>query len=116
MKSIQEVFSRLSERRRQVGVIRRKMKEELSASADYMRIREDLDRLRAKKKQYELSVIQQAGANFARADELALAIRQDAQMLSDIALTTIMKGEAIAVKDEQYEYEPVFSVRFRKSK
>lgn len=116
MKTVQEIFNRLQEKRKQVSVIRKKYKEELATSVEYGRIREDLERLRAKKKQYELSVRQQAGANFARMDEVALAIRQDAQLLSDIALTTIMKGEPVAVRDEHSQYEPVFTVRFKKAK
>lgn len=116
MKSLQEIFNRLQEKKKQVSVIRKKYKEELAVNVEYVRVREDLEKLRAKKKQYELSVKQQAGANFARADELALAIRQDAQLLSDVAITSIMKGDRIEVKDDQIEYEPVFSVRFRKLK
>jgi hypothetical protein len=117
MKSIQEIFDRLQEKKKQVSVIRKKYKEELSTSMEYGRIREELDKLRAKKKQYELSVKSQAGANFSRADELALAVKQDAQLLSDVALTSIMKGDRIEIKDaNSAEYEPVFTVRFRKTK
>jgi len=116
MKTIQEIFDRLQEKRRQVNVVRKKYKEELAANIEYARIRDDLEKLRARKKQYELSVKQQAGAAFEKLDDLSLTIRQDAQMLSDMALTTIMKGEPVAVRDDRTEYEPVFTVRFRKSK
>ncbi len=115
-KSIQDIFDRLQEKKKQVSVIRRKYKEELATSAEYGRIREDMEKLRAKKKQYEISIKQRAGANFARVDELALAVRQDAQLLSDITITSIMKGERVEIKDEHSEYEPVFTVRFRKIK
>ncbi len=37
-------------------------------------------------------------------------------MLSDVALTSIMKGDSIQVRDDRTEYEPVFTVRFRKIK
>jgi hypothetical protein len=115
-KSIQEIFNRLQEKKKQVSVIRKKYKEELATSAEYGRIREDLERLRTKKKQYELATKQQAGANFARVDELALAVRQDAQLLSDVALTSIMKGERVEIKDDHSEYEPIFTVRFKRIK
>lgn len=115
-KSLQDIFNRLQEKKKQVSLIRKKYKEELATSGEYIRIREDLERLGAKKKQHETSVKQQAGANFARADELALAVKQDAQMLSDIAITTIMKGESVRIKDDHAEYEPVFTVRFKKIK
>lgn len=115
-KSIQEIFSRLQDKRKEVSIVRKKYQEELATSVEYGRIKEDLEKLRARKKQYELATKQQAGANFARVDELALAIRQDAQMLSDIALTSIMKGESVDVKDEHSKYEPVFTVRFKRQK
>lgn len=116
MKTIQEIFSRLQEKKKQISVIRKKYKEELSASVEYGHIQDDLQKLREKKKKYELAMKQQTGANFARIDEMSLAIRQDAQMLSDIALTNVMKGEQIAVRDEHTDYEPVFTVRFRRTK
>ena len=116
MKSVQEVFNRLQDTKKQVKVIRQKYKQELASSGEYQKITDDIDRLRAKKKTYEVSIREQAGANFTRIDELALAIRQDTQMLSDIALTSIMKGERVEVKDEHTEYEPVFAVRFKRVK
>lgn len=98
--------------------MRRKYKEELQSSGEYQRIQDEMEKLREKKKKYELSIKQQSGANFARIDELALVIKQDTQMLSDVALTTIMKGDRIEVKDREFntEYEPVFAVKFRKVK
>lgn len=116
MKSIQEIFNRLQEKKKQVSVIRKKYKEELTTSGEYSRIQDDLERLRAKKKQYELATKQQAGANFSRIDELSLGIKQDAQLLSDVAFTSIMKGERVEIKDEHTEYEPVFTVRFKRIK
>lgn len=114
MKSIQDIFDRLQEKRQQITVVRRKYKEELAASTEYQRITEDLLRLREKKKKLEHAVREQAGAAFSKLDDLSLAIRQDTQMLSDIALTSIMKGERVEVKDDRSEFEPVFSVRFRR--
>lgn len=115
-KSIQDIFQRLQEKRQQVKIVKRKYKEELAASSEYQRVADDLTKLREKKKQYEKVIKEQATANFARIDELSLAIKQDAQLLSDVALTTIMKGEPVALKHEAVEYEPIFSVKFRKMK
>lgn len=118
MKNIQDVFDRLQEKRRQVSVIRKKYQEELATSGEYQRIKEELARLREKKKRYELSVKSQSGASFSRIDDLAFTIRQDAQLLSDLAITTLMKGDRVEVRDPEHSvsYEPVFSVRFRKAR
>lgn len=113
-KTLQDIFNRLQEKKKQVSVIRKKYKEELATNGEYGKIKEELEKLRAKKKQYESSLKDQA--HFARADELSLAIRNDAQMLSDMAVTNVMKGESIAVKDEYSDFEPVFKVSFRRIK
>ncbi|MBP6886300.1 MAG: hypothetical protein KBC02_03620 [Candidatus Pacebacteria bacterium] len=116
MKSVQDIFDRLQEKKNQVKVVRRKYKDELGASSEYQKITEELDKLRAKKKVYEQSIREQSGAAFGKIDDLALAIRQDTQMLSDVALTSIMKGERVEVKDQYSGYEPVFTVRFKRTK
>jgi hypothetical protein len=116
MKSVQDIFDRLQEKKNQVKVVRRKYKEELAASTEYQRVIEEAQKLREKKKKYETAIREQSGAAFSKMDELALAIRQDTQMLSDVALTSIMKGERVEVKDQHSGYEPVFSVRFKRIK
>jgi len=116
MKNIQDIFSRIQERRKKARVIRKQYKDALYASHEYQRIVEDLERLRALKKQHEQSIQQQANISAEEMDMLKLSIRQDAELLSDIALTSIMKGEPVSVKDEDAEYEPVFKVHFRKAR
>lgn len=115
-KTVQDIFTRLQEKRAQAKIVKRKYQEELAASGEHQKIKEDMERLRAKKKTYEKAIKEQSGANFARIDELKFAIQQDAQLLSDVALTSIMKGEPVQIKDEHAEYEPVFKVTFRKIK
>ncbi|MEK9208598.1 MAG: hypothetical protein AAB910_00815, partial [Patescibacteria group bacterium] len=77
MKSVQEIFNRLQDKKKQVKVVRQKYKQELASSSEHQKLMEDIEKLRAKKKAYEQSIREQAGASFARIDELALAIRQD---------------------------------------
>ena len=116
MKSVQDIFDRLQEKKNQVKLVRRKYKEELAASTEYQRTLEEMQKLREKKKKYEKAIREQSGAAFSKLDDLSLAIRQDSQMLSDVALTSIMKGERVEVKDSHSEFEPVFTVRFRRVK
>jgi hypothetical protein len=116
MKAIQEIFDRLQGKKQEARIISRKYQEELTTSHEYQTIKEQMEKLREKKKKYEQATKEQTGATFAKLDGLKLAIKQDAQMLSDVALTTIMKGESVQIKDQYSEYEPVFSVRFRKMK
>jgi hypothetical protein len=47
---------------------------------------------------------------------MKIDLESDLDTLSDIALTQLMKGETVKVKDEnEIEYDPIFSVRFRKT-
>ena len=62
MKSVQEIFDRLQDKKKQVKVVRQKYKQELASSTEHQRITEELEKLRAKKKKYELSIREQAGA------------------------------------------------------
>lgn len=49
-------------------------------------------------------------------DLLKLNIKEGIQVMSDVALTSIMKGESVKLTDDQNnEYEPIFSVRFKKT-
>lgn len=116
MKPIQEIFDRLQEKKRTQSQIRKQYKDALLASSEYQKMLDEGEKLRAKKKAYEQSIKEQSDAQFKRLDDLSLTIKQDTQMLSDVALTSIMKGEGVQVRDSYTEYEPVFAVRFRKIK
>ena len=57
------------------------------------------------------------GSEWEKLDLIKLHIREDKEMLTDIALSTMMKGETVKVKDKSNnDYDPVFSVRFQKSR
>ena len=48
--------------------------------------------------------------------DLKIDIESDQEMLNDIAMLKYTKGEPIEIKDKyDNEYEPVFSVKFKKS-
>jgi hypothetical protein len=116
MKPIQDIFDRIQEKKRTQSHLRKQYKDALLASSEYQKILDEAEKLRAKKKAYEQSIKEQSDAQFKKLDDLSLTIRQDTQMLSDVALTAIMKGEGVKVRDSYTEYEPVFAVRFRKMK
>jgi hypothetical protein len=67
-----------------------------------------------------MSLESQIKADFQSEISKLEAIKQDIdtdkQLLTDMALTKLMKGETVEIKDE-YEntYEPIFSVNFKKS-
>ena len=76
-------------------------------------IKEQIERLRLKKMRMEDSA---RGDLDQKMDLLKLNIKEGIQVMSDVALNAIMKGESIKLKDdENNEYEPIFSIRFKKT-
>ncbi len=116
MKSVQEVFSHLLEIKRQQKEYMTAYKDALENTDNYREITEQLKTLREKKKQLEAAVKNQLGKSYEKLEELKADLQSEKEMLSDVAITTLMGGETVQVKDE-YEniYEPVWSVKFKKT-
>jgi hypothetical protein len=47
---------------------------------------------------------------------MKIDLDSDMEMISDLALNQLMKGETVKVKDEyEVEYDPLFTVKFKKA-
>ncbi len=115
MQQLQDIFNRIRETKKEQKVIRDQFKDALANSGEYAKIKEDLDRMRLRKKQIENQVREEFGSDFEKLDKLSLDVKTDNEMLSDIALNQLVKGEEVAIVDEAaHRYEPIFSVRFKK--
>ena len=115
MQSIQEVFARLQENKKKQKDLRSAYKDALETSLEYQEITEKLTALREKKKQIEQTVKEQFANELTKLDDLKIDLSSDLEVLTDLAMTQLMKGETVEVKDE-YEntYQPVFKVNFKK--
>ena len=113
MKDIKEIFERIQEQKREQREINKAVREALENSSEYDGVKEQLERLRLKKMRIEDSA---RGDLDQKMDLLKLNIKEGMQVMSDVALTTIMKGESVKLTDsDNNEYEPIFSVRFKKT-
>lgn len=113
---IHEVFNRIKEKKKEKRVLHTSFKDALQNSKAYQDIVEEFERLKAKKLQAETTIKAEFEAELRRIDELKTHLASDMQLLSDMALTSLMKGETVQVTDENdQKYDPVFSVRFKKS-
>jgi hypothetical protein len=113
MRNIKEIFERIQEQKREQREINKTVREALDNSAEYHDIKEHIERLRLKKLRIEDSV---RGDLDQKMDLLKLNIKEGIQVMSDVALTTIMKGESVKLTDkDNNEYEPIFTVRFKKT-
>lgn len=116
MKNIQEVFDRMSEIKNEQKSAKNAYKDALDNSDSYRKLNEDLKMLREKKKQTETIIKQELGEQYKKIEDLDLELKGQKEMLSDVAITTLMKGETVEVKDQYGNaYEPVWSVSFKKN-
>jgi hypothetical protein len=114
MQNIQDVFNRIQERKKEQRSIKLIYKDIIDGSEEYREVKEKLEELRARKKQLESLAWSEAGTKD-KYEIINLEVKADREMLSDLALSTLMKGETVKISDGDNEYEPLFSVRFKKS-
>lgn len=116
MQQIQDIFDRIQKMKKEKKELRGAYKDTLAASGPYKDIVEETKTLREKKKKMEFSVREDMRKEFERLEALEIDLASEAELLNDAAMTQLMKGETVAVTDQyQNTYEPVFSVRFKKS-
>lgn len=112
-----DVFKRIQDKKKQQRDLKTIYREALAASGEYQQVSEELEALRIKKKKIQLAVQTDFKEEFDKLEGLKLNIAGDNQLLSDLALTQLTSGESIKIIDEnKVEYEPVFTVRFKKAK
>lgn len=110
-----DVFKRIQDLKKQQRDLKVIYRDALSTSGEYQEAREELEALKIKKKKIEISIQDSFKEEFNKLEGLKLNIAGDNQLLSDLALNQIMRGESIKITDEnKVEYEPVFNVRFKK--
>lgn len=115
--SVQEIFDRVEKSRVRMKELRTMYKDALVGTQEYSEVSDKATALRERKKQIENTIRENFSKEMTELEDLKVDLDSDMEMLSDIALTQLVKGEQIEVTDKyQNQYEPVFSVKFRKSK
>ncbi|MFA5184593.1 MAG: hypothetical protein WC456_03670 [Patescibacteria group bacterium] len=111
-----DVFKRIQDRKKEQRELKAMYRDALSVNGEYQKISEELNDLKIKKKKLESGVQADFQAEFNKLEGLKLNIAGDNQLLSDLAMAQLTSGEAVKIIDEnQVEYEPVFTVRFKKA-
>lgn len=115
MVDIQEVYNRLQETKKKQKDIRSAFKDALSTSSEYQEILDKMKALRVKKQQVEAAIKADFSSELEKMEEYALDMKSDSMLLSDAAMTKLMKGETVEITDEyNNKFEPIFSVKFKK--
>ncbi len=116
MSDIQEVFNRIRETRNKAKEIRKMYKDSLESNGEYQGIIDKLDALKIRKRQIETEYKNDSSNDFKQLDAYKMHVKNDLEMLSDLALNKYIAGETVEVKDEDdNRYEPLFSVKFKKA-
>lgn len=114
--NINEVFKRIQDKKKEQRDLKRTYRDALSVNGEYQEVLEELEALKLKKKKIEAGVTSDFKEEIDKIEGLKLNIAGDSQLLSDLALTQLTSGEMVKIVDEnKVEYEPIFSVRFKKS-
>ncbi|MFZ2309939.1 MAG: hypothetical protein WAW11_00140 [Patescibacteria group bacterium] len=114
--NLNDVFKRIQDKKKEQRELKRMYRDALSVNGEYQEVLEELEALKLKKKKIEAGVQSDFKEEMDKMEGLKLNIAGDNQMLSDLALTQLSKGEEIKVTDEnKVEYEPIFTVRFKKT-
>jgi hypothetical protein len=116
MKNLQEIFDRIETTKHEQHQVKAMYKDSLDNSPEYQEILDKLKKLKIQKKEIEDAAQADLGKEWEKLDLLALHLREDKELLADVAISTLMKGETVKIVDKnKIEYEPVFSVRFKKA-
>lgn len=116
MQNIQEVFNHIREMKKEQKDLRDMYKDALVQADEYEEIVEKIATLREKKKEIETRIQSQLGRAYEKLEDLKREVETEKEMMNDIALSTLMKGETVVVKDEyDNEYEPNWKVGFKKA-
>jgi len=116
MQNVQEVFNHIREMKKEQKDLRDMYKDALVQADEYEEIVEEIKVLREKKQQIEARIQAELGRAWEKFDDLKREVETEKEMLNDIALTTLMKGETVEVKDEfDNPYEPTWKVNFKKA-
>jgi hypothetical protein len=110
------VFKRIQDKKKEQRELKSMFRDALTNNGEYQKVVQELDDLKIKKKQIESSVKSDFKAEFDKLEGIKLNIAGDNQLLSDLALTQFVSGELVRLVDEnKVEYEPVFTVKFKKA-
>lgn len=112
---MQSIFNRIQETKKKMKDIKAMYKDALDSNGEYQELTDKMKALRENKKRVETAIKEGFSGEMQKLDDLKIDVESDIEMLNDMALTKMMKGETFELSDEyKNNYEPVFFVKFKK--
>ncbi len=116
MTDLNEIHARMRAAREEKKKVSEIFRDVFQQSKPYQDVLEKLKELKAKKAQLENEIRAGMKHEMEQLDRLKIDLQSDAILLSDAAMSKLMKGETVEIKDENdVKYEPVFKVTFKKA-
>lgn len=117
MKDPQEIFEKIQRNKLEVKELRDIYRELLSHSIEFQDLQEEMRILKQKKREIEINLLETDFEKESfKLDELNLDTKELKEMLNDIVITKMMKGESVEITDDYDRiYEPTYKVEFKKT-
>jgi hypothetical protein len=115
MQDMQKIFDEIQEFKKTRKEIGKEYRDALTQTSGYQEVKEEIKKLREKKNLLEEGVQSEMGSRYEEFETAKNEILSLEEMLTDIALTNLMDGKTINIKDkDNVEYEPQYKITFKK--
>jgi predicted nuclease with TOPRIM domain len=115
MQKMQEIFDQIQELKKSRKEIGKEYRDALTQASGYEELKEEIKKLREKKKLLEEGVQSEMGSRYEDFERFKHEIISLEEMLTDIAMNNLMEGKSINLKDQyDVEYEPSYKITFKK--
>jgi predicted nuclease with TOPRIM domain len=116
MPDLKEIHARIRAKKDEKKKVNTVFKDVLAQSKPYQDVLDELKKLKAKKAQIENEIRSDFGKEMEQLERIALDVKTDEILLTDLSLTMLMKGQPLDLTDENdVKYEPVFRITFKKT-
>ncbi len=115
MQDVQKLFNELQEMKKEQREIKKEYRDALVNANGHEEISDELKKLKEKKKQIETMAQSRMGARYSQLEDLKKKAEETAQAITDVAMSSLMEGKTVEIKDEYDNlYEPVYKISFKK--
>ncbi len=112
---LQELHTELRAKKDERKKLKQAIKDELKHHSRYAEVVDEMGTMREEKKSIENQVRESVPQDAARLDDLDVEIKADEELMSDLAMSLIMKNESIELRDEyENKYHALMKVIFKK--
>jgi len=117
MKDIQEIFNELQELKKETKETRKDYRNILAQDPEYQSVLDDMEEFKINKKAMEAEAKLSLGSAWEKLEDNKQKMKDLEQILTDVAMTNLMDGKTVEVRDEWDNlFEPVYKINFKKSK